>query len=409
MNTPIQTWGKGSSIGVGLVGTGDIAPIYLKNLPTFEGLRLVACTGRNADIVAAKAAAFGIEAISLDEMLRRPDIGIIVNLTPPAAHADITSAALSAGKHVYSEKPLAANAADGRRLVREARGRGLALGCAPDTFLGAAGRAARSIVDGGHIGRILSGTCMFMSHGMEHRHPNPEFFFKPGGGPVFDIGPYYLTMLVNLLGPVAQVQARASRGSKERVVTARGGQFGQRIEVETPTTVLAILSFRSGADISFTVSWDVWRHGHSPIELYGSEGSLKLADPDTFGGALAFAERGGEWQPIDCSNLPFGHPNWRSPAVARDKPLSANYRGIGVADMASHILNGTPHRSSVALASHVLDVMEAILQAAEEGQTVGVPSSVERPAAMSDDDAQALQKTRIDSRRYMNEYPNPSI
>lgn len=392
MSISLDSSAESRSMGVGVVGSGDIASIYLQNLPTFTALRLVACAGRNAVTVAEKASAFGIEALSFDDMLDRPDIDIVVNLTPPFTHADITLAALAAGKHVYSEKPLATNAVDGRRLVREAHARGMALGCAPDTFLGAAGRMARSIVDDGRIGRVLSGTCMFMSHGMEHRHPNPEFFFKQGGGPIHDIGPYYLTMLVNLLGPVARVHACASRGFEERLVTAPGARYGQPIAVETPTTVQAVLSFSSDANITLVMSWDVWRHDHSPIELYGSEGSLRLSDPDTFGGTLAYTERGGEWRAVDCGGLPFGRPNWRPAAADPDRPLSANYRGLGVAEMANSLLNGAPHRSSALLAAHVLDVMDAILEAAVEGRARDISSSIERPAVLPDHEALALRR-----------------
>ena len=279
----------------------------------------------------------------------------------------MSHAALAAGKHVFSEKPLCVESEHGRALVAEASRRGLRLGCAPDTFLGAGGRLAREIIDSGKIGTVLSGTCFLMSHGMEHWHPDPEFYFKPGGGPILDMAPYYLAALINLIGPVASVQARASTGFAERVVTAAGPRKGQAITVETPTTVMALVRFASGADIVFTMSWDVWKHGHPPIELYGTEGSLRVPDPNFFGGAVEYTERGGDWVSVDSSEqavrtaeLAFAGLA-RHDAGSRQLPLP---RRRGARERGGH---GTPHRSSGALASHALDVMHAILQAAEQG------------------------------------------
>ncbi|NTZ64161.1 Gfo/Idh/MocA family oxidoreductase [Agrobacterium tumefaciens] len=378
------------SLGVGVIGTGDIAGIYLRNIPAFEGVHLVACAGRTPEAVRARADAAGIDALSIDAMLARQDVDIVVNLTPPAVHAELTLASVAAGKHVYSEKPLAVTLSEGRALALEAERLGVRLACAPDTFLGAAGRLARSMVDSGKIGHVLSGTCTFMSHGMEGWHPNPAFFFREGAGPVFDIGPYYLTALINLLGPIVSVQAQASKGFEERVATAAGPMYGQRIPVSTPTTVMALLQFRSGAHISMTMSWDVWRHGHNPIEIYGTEGSMRLADPDRFGGVVSFTRAGGAWQEVDSGAMPLGTANWRSPRARPDAPASANYRGVGVADLARGIGAGRPHRCSARLALHVTEAMEAILSAAALGRAVDLETSVERPESLSDEAATAL-------------------
>jgi predicted dehydrogenase len=299
----------------------------------------------------------------------------------------VSLAALTAGKHVFSEKPLCAMVAHGHTLVAEAKARNLSIGCAPDTFLGAGGRLARAVIDEGRIGRILSGSCVLMSHGMEHWHPDPEFFYKPGGGPILDIGPYYLAALVNLLGPVAKVQARASAGFAERLVSAQGPRNGHRIKVDTPTTVMALLGFANGFDIMFTMSWDVWKHGHPPIELYGSEGSMRVPDPNFFGGPVEVSERAGDWEVLDSSGNLYGKPNWRSPFWGPQLPDRANYRCLGIAEMASAITKGTPHRSSGALACHVLDVMHAILEAGISGGTVTIASQIARPEALSDTDA----------------------
>src|SRR5690606_12479505 len=220
-----------ASLNVGIVGCGVISGIYLKNILAYRGLTLRACADMRPEVAQAKAASAGIEAMSVDQLLASEDIDLVVNLTVPAAHFGVSLAALQAGKHVFSEKPLAVDFEQGRKLVDEAEARGLLLGCAPDTFLGAGGRLARKLVDEGAVGRILSGTALLMSHGMERWQPDPEFFFKPGGGPILDMAPYYLSALINLMGPVARVFAMASIGFPERVVTADSPRKGERITV----------------------------------------------------------------------------------------------------------------------------------------------------------------------------------
>ncbi len=378
------------TLGVGIIGCGNISSIYMQNMARFTGLALVACADARPDAAAAQSAKYGAEALSIDALLARPDIDVVVNLTPPNAHFEVSLAALSAGKHVFGEKPLCVETAQGEGLVAEARARGLLLGCAPDTFLGAGGRLAREIVDSGKIGKILSGSCFLMSHGMENWHPDPTFFFKPGGGPILDMAPYYLAALINLLGPVASVQARASAGFAERIVTAEGSMKGKAISVETPTTVMALVHFAGGADIMFTMSWDVWKHGHPPIELYGTEGSLKVPDPNFFGGKVQYTDKGGDWIEAPSSDRIFGAPNWRSPSWPTQRADEANYRCLGIAELASAVTKGTPHRASGALASHVLEAMHAMLKAGETGATVEVASRIERPSALSEADAAAL-------------------
>jgi predicted dehydrogenase len=374
-------------LGVGVVGCGVISTIYMQNLASFRNLRLVACADMLPDSARSQAERFGIRALAIEALLRDPEVDIVVNLTTPNAHFEVSHAALTAGKHVFSEKPLCVSAADGHRLVAEADRRGLKFGCAPDTFLGAGGRLARELVDAGKVGSILAGSCFLMSHGMEHWHPNPEFFFKPGGGPILDMGPYYLAALCNLLGPIESVQAHAATGFAERVVTAEGPRKNSRIVVETPTTVMALIRFVSGVDIAFAMSWDVWKHGHPPIELYGTDGSLRVPDPNFFGGSVEVTARGEDWQLLDSSNRPYGKPNWRSPNWPASAPDRANYRCLGIADLASSVLNGTPHRATGAFAAHVLEVMNALLQAGADGGTVKIASRIERPAALPDDEA----------------------
>ncbi|MBL8590095.1 MAG: Gfo/Idh/MocA family oxidoreductase [Methylobacteriaceae bacterium] len=362
----------------------------MRNMAKFAGLRLAACADMRAEAAQSQGEQYGVAAMSIDDLLASKDVDIVVNLTTPNAHFPVSMAALKAGKHVFGEKPITVEAKHAATLVKEATARGLKIGCAPDTFLGAGGRLARQIIDEGRIGKVLSGTCFLMSHGMEHWHPDPTFFFKPGGGPILDMGPYYLAALVNLLGPVKSVQACASSGFRQRIVTAKGPMQGKAIKVETPTSVQAIAQFANGASIVFVMSWDVWKHGHPPIELYGTDGSLRVPDPNFFGGVVEYTEKGGDWVSVDSADRIYGKPNWRSPNWAPSMPDRANYRCLGIAEMARAIQSGAPHRASGALASHVLDAMHAILQAGETGETVKVKSKIERPAALSETDAAAL-------------------
>lgn len=376
-----------NDLGVGIIGCGVISGIYMRNMPLFAGLRLIACADMRPESAKAQAEAYGIEALSVDDLLKRSDIDLVINLTVPNAHFTVSHAALTAGKHVFSEKPLCVTPDESRRLVAEAAKRKLVLGGAPDTFLGASGRLARQLVDKQAIGRVIAGSLFMMSHGPEHWHPDPEFFYKPGGGPVLDLAPYYLAALVNLIGPISRVQARATTGFAERLVTAPGPRNGSHIKVETPTTVMAMLTSASGAEINFTMSWDVWAHGHPPIELYGSEGSMRYPDPNFYDGLVEVTERGGEWKAHDSSSMHFGEANYRSPAWPASRPSRANYRCVGVSDMASAIQQGTPHRASGQLASHVLEVMYAILESGTEGSTITVAPTIDKPAAMSEADA----------------------
>ena len=363
-----------------------------QNIPAFHGLSLRACADIKSEIAQAQAERHGIEARTVDQLLASDDIHLVVNLTIPSAHFGVSLAALTAGKHVFSEKPLTVDFEQGRRLVDEAESRGLHLGAAPDTFLGAGGRLARKIVDDGAVGRILSGTAFLMSHGMEHWHPDPEFFFKPGGGPILDMAPYYLSTLVNLIGPVQRVVAMSSIGFPERIVTSNSPRNGHRIAVETPTHVTALLEFASGAQVTFCMSWDVWKHSHPAIEIYGSEGSLRVPDPNFFGGEVEVTERGGNWQVRDSGSMPFGAPNWRSPNWPPEQANKANYRALGLAELANAVLTGAPHRTSGRLGLHVLEIMHSILETAATGQPRAMTTTLDRPAVLAETDAAALWK-----------------
>ncbi len=372
---------------IGIIGCGNISDTYFTLAPLFKGLAIVACADIKAPLAKAKAETYGVAAMSVDGLLKSDEVDTVINLTVPAAHYDVTLSILSAGKNAYTEKPLALSAAAAKKLVGEADRRGVKLGGAPDTFLGGAPQLARRLIDKGAIGAVIGGSAYVMSRGMEHWHPNPGFFFKPGAGPIFDIGPYYLTTLVSLLGPVRSVTAMAKKGFPERLVTAEGPMKGKKIKVTTPTTINAVLEFANGAQVTLGASWDVWKHGHpNPIELYGEKGSMLVPDPNFFGGTLATSDGAGDYVLAETDTEPFGAPNW--PAAA---PRQANYRMIGVADLVDAANRDREPRCSGRLAAHVVEVMESILLAAAERRHVRIRSSVERPAPLTAADAKRLR------------------
>ena len=253
-------------LGVGIIGCGNISSAYFSLAPLFKGIKVLACADLNRNAAELRAEEFGVVAQSIEELLANKDIDVVVNLTIPAAHFPVSKAALEAGKHVYSEKPLVLSLEEGEELRRIAREKKLSVGCAPDTFLGGAHQLARQYIDEGKVGRITSGTCHVMSPGMEMWHPNPGFFFLKGGGPILDLGPYYVANLINLIGPVKRVGALTSMANPTRTVTSQPLN-GEIIPVETPTNIHALLEFVNGATITLSASWDVWSHRHANMEL----------------------------------------------------------------------------------------------------------------------------------------------
>ncbi len=365
---------------IGVVGAGNISEAYLRLASVFgHSVEIVAIADLMPAAAKARAEQFSIRALSVDDLLKEEDIEAVVNLTVPNAHYDVSKAILSAGKHAYSEKPLALSARKAAKLVEEADKRGLKLGAAPDTFLGAGGQLARKLIDQGAIGKVLSGSAHVLSHGMEHWHPEPTFFFQPGAGPIFDIGPYYITTLVSLLGRVKVVTAMASKGFKERIVTS-AANAGKRIKVTTPTTFNAVLEFANGAQIALSTSWDVWRHGHkNPIELYGAEGTMLVPDPNFFAGIVSVSAKDGDFTDHDSASGLFGAANWPW-SVPHTR---ANYRMLGLADMIDAARHDREPRCSGRLAAHVVEIMEAILASAEKRSFVKIKSEVDRPAPMT--------------------------
>ncbi|MDP3523852.1 MAG: Gfo/Idh/MocA family oxidoreductase [Hoeflea sp.] len=375
-------------LGVGLIGCGNISAAYLKLAPLFKGLEMRACADINPEAAKARADEFGVRAETVEALLAAPDIDIIVNLTVPAVHYEVSARVLDAGKHVYSEKPFVLSVAEGRDLADRAAKKGLRVGSAPDTFLGGAHQLARHLVDSGAAGRITGGTCHVLSPGMEHWHPNPDFFFKPGGGPILDLGPYYISNLVQLLGPVVRVAAMTSIPSPERKITSEP-RNGEMITVETPTTAHAILEFENGALVTLGASWDVKAHGHRPMELYGTEASLIVPDPNFFGGKVELIGPSGVAKDLPDWDHPLGVPNQQ-----HNQGMMANYRTAGLADMAMAIGEGRPHRCSLEFALHVVDVMTAILHSGETGTFIRPATGCAKPAPLGIRDAAALLKQK---------------
>ena len=352
-------------VGVGVIGCGNISSAYLTAAKRFPILDIVALADANPAAAEARAKEFGLRACSLEALLADPAVEIVLNLTVPTAHVEVGLRAIAAGKHVHSEKPLGVNVAEARRLIEAADAKGLRLGCAPDTFLGGAHQTARQCIDRGLIGRPIGGTAFFMCPGHERWHPNPGFYYQTGGGPMLDMGPYYVTDLVNLLGPVESVVGVATRTRSERLITSEP-LAGTRIPVHVDTHVTGTLLFVSGAAVGVTMSFDVAKHRHVPLEIYGEAGSLLVPDPNYFGGQIEFAAAGEDWREI----------------AAEHAYADGNYRILGVADMAHALRTHRPHRASGALAYHVLEVMEAFQASSDAGRAIAISSRPPRPAPL---------------------------
>jgi predicted dehydrogenase len=374
------------TLGIGIIGAGNISATYLHLAPLFRGIEMRAIADINKAAATARASEYGVEARTIDDLLSGEDIDIVVNLTVPDAHFDVSKQILSGGKHLYSEKPLTLSLKEGLELQKIASKNKLKAGCAPDTYLGGAHQLARKLIDDGQVGTITSGTAHVMNHGMEHWHPNPDFFFRPGGGPILDLGPYYIANLINLIGPVRRVAALTSTATPTRTISSEPRK-GETIKVTTPTTIQALLEFESGASITLSASWDVWAHHHPNMELYGTEGSIFLPDPNFFGGEVKLAKPGKKARAVKAWLHPFGTPNQKHAAG-----MMANYRTAGLADMAAAILTGRDIRCSIDRALHGVDVMVSILRSGEERKFVDIKTTCSRPEALGIREARSLLK-----------------
>ncbi len=376
--------------GIGIMGAGNISSAYLQLAPLFKGLEVRAIADIVPAAAKAKATEFGVKAMTPDELLKNSEIDVIVNLTIPATHYQVTMDALSAGKHVYSEKPFVLSLKEGKAVKKAADSRGLRVGSAPDTFLGGSHQQARDIIDSKQLGKIFHGTAHMMGRGVEHWHPNPAFFYQPGAGPLLDMGPYYITDLVQLIGPVRRVTAFSGMARTHRVVSAPNSPLlGKKVKVTTPTTIHGILEFHSGAIVTLGTSFDTFSHGHHNIELYGTEGSIFVPDPNIFGGKVEVADETGTRSVAAPWDHPFGKPNFKFNSMSDPQ---ANYRSVGLADMMQSIDKGRMARCDQSVALHVVDVMTSLLKAGETGKVITLTTTCERPKALKPKDALALLK-----------------
>lgn len=354
-------------VRVGIIGCGNISDAYLVNCVHYEELEIVALADLNVELAQSKADKYNVEKVlTTEQLLADPDIDIVLNLTIPQVHASISLAALDAGKHVYSEKPLAVTVEDGQRIVAKARQLGLRVGVAPDTVLGAGIQTCRKLIDDGAIGQPIAANAFMLSGGPESWHPNPSFLYAKGAGPMFDMGPYYLSAFITLLGPITRVTGSAVISYPQRKITSEP-QYGEMIQVETPTHINGIVDFESGATATLVTSFDVKGGSSLPnIEIYGSEGSIIVPDPNTFSGPVKLRRSGSDqFEEVELTH-----------------PYGGNDRGVGLLDMAKAIQENRPHRASGELALQVLEIMHGFHIASAEGRHYEVAYSCERPVAM---------------------------
>jgi predicted dehydrogenase len=352
----------GGTLTIGIVGVGKISEQYFAALPSLPNLKLLAVADLNEARAAEIAAEQGVESMSVDAILQDDRIDAILNLTIPAAHVDIDTRSLEAGKHVYAEKPLALAPADAVAMLELAKSKNLRVGSAPDTVLGTGVQTARAILDDGTIGEPVGASAVWVAAGHELWHPAPAFYYQPGGGPLFDMGPYYLTALVTLLGPVVRVSAAVGRSDRERSV-ATGPLAGSAIPVDVDTHITAVLEHESGVNSSVTMSFEVWATRMSGIEVYGTAGTIAVPDPNRFSDPVdVFTAETGEWA-----------------TVAPRAGYADAGRGYGMADMARAIETDRPHRASGELAFHVLEIMHSILRAGDENSVITLESTAARP------------------------------
>ncbi|MWV42891.1 gfo/Idh/MocA family oxidoreductase [Paenibacillus sp. HJL G12] len=354
-------------VNVGIIGCGNISGVYFENLKKFSAVQVSACADLDLERAKARAEEFGVpKGCSVSELLADPEIELVVNLTIPAAHSQVCLEILEAGKHVYVEKPLAVSKEEGQAIIAKAKEKGLLVGSAPDTFLGGGIQTCIKLIEDGWIGTPVGATAFMMARGHEHWHPDPEFYYAKGGGPMFDMGPYYLTALVSMLGPIKRIAGMTKISYPERTITS-SKKYGQIITVETPTHVAGVLEFHGGAVGTMITSFDVFGDSQLPrIEIYGSQGTLSVPDPNSFGGPVLLRRH----DSTDWKEMPLSHG------------YTGNSRGIGVLDMV-YALNGSRiNRANGELGYHVLEAMHAFLESSEQDRYVTMTSTCERPQPM---------------------------
>ena len=370
---------------VGLIGCGHISETYFRAEKYFNNIKIVKCADIKHDNALKCAKIFKIKAVTVNEILKDKEVEIILNLTIPKAHYQIAKLALMNGKHVYSEKPLAINFKDGKNLIKLAKKKNLYIGNAPDTFLGGGIQKSKELVDKNTIGKIILGNAIFAFPGVQSYHPNPEpWFAKKEGGPVIDMGPYYLTALVNLLGPAKKVSGSIVNGVKRRTIGI-GPRKNKTFKVECPTTYLSTVTFDNGAIIRLTLSFDVIAHQRNHIELYGDKGSMIVPDPNMFGGSVYICKNlGNPWKEYRTNKMPLGKINIRSQSSrANESATNANYRGAGLSEMAYSIEKKKIHKCNGELSLHILDIIQSTMKACKSGKEQLITTTCKKPNLFS--------------------------
>ncbi|MEM7735502.1 MAG: Gfo/Idh/MocA family oxidoreductase [Deinococcota bacterium] len=356
------------TMNVGLIGAGNISDAYVRGLSLFEAVNLVAISDIDVPRANAKAQEHGIaKGYSVDDLFADDDVQMVINLTIPMVHAEVSLNALNAGKHVYSEKPLSVKREDAKQLVDTAAANKLGLGCAPDTFLGGGIQTCRKLIDQGVIGKPVAASAFMMRFGVEAWHPSPFSFFQYGGHPLFDMGPYYLNALVNLLGPIKSAVGLTQTGITERIIGSKP-HAGTRLDIGAPIHNTALLETHAGQAITLIVSGEIIGSKLPNIEIYGDEGALVVPDPNTFGGPIYVKQK--------------GQSDWQEVAVDSAYGYTTNVRGLGAADLAMSLQDDRPARAGANLAYHVVDTLQTIHEAAEARRYLDVQSTVERPARL---------------------------
>ena len=377
---------------VGLIGCGHIAETYFRAEKYFNNIKIIKCADINLKAARKCSKEYGIKFLSVNEILKDQEVEIILNLTIPKAHYEISKKALLNGKHVYSEKPLAINLKDGKELLKISRRKKLYLGNAPDTFLGGGIQKSKELVEKNIIGKIKLGNAVFAVPGIQSYHPNPEpWFAKLEGGPVIDMGPYYITALVNLLGPAKKVSGRIINGSKYRTIGI-GPKKGRKFKVNCPTTYLSTITFKNKTVIRLTLSFDVIAHQRNHIELYGEKGSMIVPDPNMFGGSVFTCKKlGDNWKEFKTTKMHLGKINIRTQSSrANEAPTNANYRGAGLSEMAYSIEKKRKHLCNGEISLHVLDIITSIMKASKSGVNQSINTDCVKPKKFTNIDIRKI-------------------
>ena len=379
---------------VGLIGCGHISETYFRGHDYFNNFKIIKCADINHTNAIKCAKAYKIKALSVKDLLKDQEVEIILNLTIPKAHYQVAKQSLLNGKHVYSEKPMAINFKDGLDLVKIANKKKLYIGNAPDTFLGGGIQKSKELVEKNILGKISLGNAIFAFPGVQSYHPNPEpWFAKKEGGPVIDMGPYYLTALVNLLGPAKKVTGSIMEGVKRRIIGI-GPKKNKTFKVECPTTYLSTIQFENGTIIRLTLSFDVIAHQRNHIELYGSKGSMIVPDPNMFGGSVYVCNKlGNPWKEYKTNKMHLGKINIRSQSSrANESPTNANYRGAGLAEMAYSIENKKINKCNGELSLHVLDIIQSTMKACKTNKPQIIKTTCKKPSLFLTKDIKKILK-----------------